>query len=296
MYKSGFVALLGRPNVGKSTLLNAVLGRKIAIATPKPQTTRNRIMGVVHGPNSQVVLVDTPGVHKASHKLGERMNQTSRSASRDVDLLWHIVDISKPPTEEDQWVAGLCRTARVPAWLIGNKSDLVLNVQGRFDPYLALAPYARHYAVSSLNEVGIERLLSETVDVLPEGAPYFPEDMVTDQTEDFYVSEVIREKILQAARDEVPYSVAVMVEERVLRSPQMMYIRAVAYVERETQKAILIGRGGHMLKAIGRSARSDLEEYYGHQVFLDLWVKVRARWRNEEDWLRRLGYREPERS
>ncbi|MDA8192603.1 MAG: GTPase Era [Thermaerobacter sp.] len=296
VYKAGFVALLGRPNVGKSTLLNALLGRKIAITTPKPQTTRNRIMGVIHRPDAQLVLVDTPGVHKALHKLGERMNKTSRSASRDVDLIWHLVDVSRPPSEEDQWVAGLCRSAAIPAWLLANKCDLVQNLAGRVEPYLALAPYARHFVVSAFYEQGLDPLRDAVFDVLPEGSPYFPEEMVTDQSEDFYVSEIIREKILDATRDEVPYAVAVMVDERVARSSRLTFIRATAYVERDTQKAIVIGSGGRMLKAIGQAARAELEAYYGHQVFLDLWVKVRPRWRNEDEWLRRLGFREPGRS
>lgn len=296
MYRSGFVALVGRPNVGKSTLLNALLGRKVAIATPKPQTTRNRIMGVIHRPDAQLVVVDTPGVHKALHKLGEQMNKTARQVIRHVDLIWHLVDISRPPTEEDRWVAAMCRQASAPVWLIGNKSDLVEHVQGRFAPYLALAPYQKQWAVSALTEKGCRELADAAMDMLPEGVPYFPEDMVTDQSEDFYVSEIIREKVLAVTRDEVPYSVAVVIEERTPRSPQLTYIRATIYVERESQKAIIIGQGGAMLKQIGRMSREELEQYYGHRVYLDLWVKVRARWRDQEDWLRRLGYGDAERT
>ena len=295
-YRSGFVALLGRPNVGKSTLLNALLGRKVAITTDKPQTTRNRIHGILHRPDAQLVLVDTPGVHKAHNLLGQRMMKASKRAAGDVDLLWHIVDISKPPKEEDQWVASMCQKAGIPTWLIGNKEDLVEHVEGRVDPYLALMPYSRYFLVSATRETGIETLTDQAFDELPEGDPYFPPDMVTDQSEDFYVGEIIREKALELTREEIPHSLAVVVEERTARSAELTYVRATLYVERPTQKAIVIGQKGQMLKQIGQVARQDLEEYYGHRVFIELWVKVRPRWRSQEQWLSRLGYQDPEKS
>ncbi|AEJ38914.1 Era family GTP-binding protein [Sulfobacillus acidophilus TPY] len=293
-YKAGFVALVGRPNVGKSTLLNALLGRKVAIATPKPQTTRNRIVGIVHRPDGQLILLDTPGIHRAQHKLGQRMNQTARLTAREADLIWHIVDISRPPNEEDRWAASLCRQSQIPTWLIGNKSDLVADAAAGLAPYQELMGYQAHWIISAAHELGLTDLVERTFEVLPEGVPYYPEDMVTDQSEDFYVSEVIREHVLELTREEIPYSVAVVVEERTLRRPDLTYIRATIYVERDGQKAIVIGDGGRMLKQIGERARQDLEEYYRHRVFLDLWVKVREKWRNEESWLRRLGYREPD--
>lgn len=289
-YRSGFVALLGRPNVGKSSLINMLLGRKIAIATMKPQTTRNAIRAILHGPEAQLVLVDTPGIHRAQTKLGERMVKTARAESRDVDGLWHVVDISHPPHEEDAWAARLCKNPDLPAWLIANKADLVMHAQDRLAPYLALAAYTRYFLVSAKTGLGIEDLKREAWQALPEGAPYFPEDMVTDQPEDFYVGEIIREQVLLATRDEVPHSVAVVVEERVPRSPQMMYVRALVVVERESQKAILIGQAGRMLRQIGQASRRELEQYYGHAVYLDLWVKTRRGWRNQDDWLRRFGY------
>lgn len=295
-YRSGFVALLGRPNVGKSTLLNALLGRKVAITTDKPQTTRNRIHGILHRPDAQLILVDTPGVHKAHNLLGQRMMKASKRAAGDVDLLWHIVDISKPPKEEDQWVASMCQKAGIPTWLIGNKEDLVEHVEGRADPYLALMPYARYFLVSATRETGIETLMNQAFDELPEGDPYFPPDMVTDQSEDFYVGEIIREKALELTREEIPHSLAVVVDERTARSAELTYVRATLYVERPTQKAIVIGQKGQMLKQIGQVARQDLEEYYGHRVFIELWVKVRPRWRSQEQWLSRLGYQDPEKS
>ncbi len=295
-YRSGFVALLGRPNVGKSTLLNALLGRKIAITTDKPQTTRNRIQGILHRPDAQLVLVDTPGVHKAHNLLGQRMVKASKRVAGDVDLLWHIVDISKPPKDEDQWVAAMAQKTAIPTWLVANKKDLVEHLEGRVDPYLALMPYAAYFFVSAIEESGTEALVNKAFDELPEGDPYFPPDMVTDQSEDFYVGEIIREKALELTREEIPHSLAVVVEERTARSLALTYVRATLYVERPTQKAIVIGQKGQMLRQIGQVARRDLEEYYGHRVFIELWVKVRPRWRSQEQWLTRLGYQDPEKS
>jgi GTP-binding protein Era len=293
-YRSGFVALVGRPNVGKSTLLNALLGRKVAIATKKPQTTRNRIVGVLHQPDAQVVLVDTPGLHQAQHKLGERMNKTARLSAKDADLIWHIVDLSRAPNQEDRSVARFCRDVKLPVWLVMNKADLVDHVKERWEPYLDLMPYQNRFVVSASRETGLMALTEAAVSAMPEGAPYYPDDMVTDQSEDFYIGEVVREQVLDMTREEIPYSIAVVVDERVKRRDDLTYIRAAIYVERDGQKAILIGEGGRTLKEIGRKARTELEGYYGHQVFLDLWVKTRERWRDQDAWLRRLGYADPE--
>lgn len=293
-YKSGFVALVGRPNVGKSTLLNGLLGRKIAIATKKPQTTRNRIVGVLHRPGVQVVLVDTPGIHQPRHKLGERMNRAAKVSAKDADLVWHIVDVSRPPNVEDRVVADFCRQLAVPIWIILNKADLVERVKERWEPYRALMPYQNYFVVSALRQTGIEPLAQAAMDAMPAGDPYYPEDMVTDQSEDFYIAEVVREQVLETTREEIPYSVAVVVDERIARRSDLTYIRATVLVERDGQKAILIGEGGHMLKDIGRRARLELETYYGHQVYLDLWVKTRERWRDQDAWLKRLGYVDPE--
>ncbi len=293
-YKSGFVALVGRPNVGKSTLLNSLLGRKIAIATKKPQTTRNRIIGVLHRPGSQVVLVDTPGMHQPRHKLGERMNSAAQVSAKDADLVWHIADVSRPPNAEDQAVAAFCRQLAIPTWIILNKADLVSRVKDRWGPYRALMGYQNYFVVSAAQKTGLDALVDATIAAMPVGDPYYPEDMVTDQSEDFYIGEVVREQVLESTREEIPYSVAVVVDERALKRPDLTYIRAAILVERDGQKAILIGEGGRMLKEIGRRARLELEAYYGHQVYLDLWVKTRERWRDQDAWLRRLGYGVPE--
>ncbi len=291
---SGFIALIGRPNVGKSTLLNAILGRKIAIATPKPQTTRISIRGILHSGESELILIDTPGVHRAKHSLDRHLVRGARRAAQAVDGLWHVVDVSRPPREEDGWGADLCRAAGAPIWLVANKSDLVAARNERIEPYRMLAEYERVYAVSALTGTGIDSLLADALAGLPEGVAYFPEEMVTDQTEDTYVAETVREQILLATEDEVPHSVAIVVEERALRPNHTMYIRATVYVERESQKAILIGAGGRMLRRIGEASRRGLEEYYQGRVYLDLWVKVRRHWRDQEEWLRRLGFAQTE--
>jgi GTP-binding protein Era len=292
-FRAGFVALVGRPNVGKSTLLNRLLGRKVAIVAPKPQTTRNRIVGIVHRAEGQLIVVDTPGIHRAQHKLGDRMNQTARLSARDADLLWHVVDISREPNQEDQWAAQVCRQSQVPTWLVANKADLVAE-SGHLAHYRSLMMYRAVYLISALTGAGCADLVDRAFEALPEGVPYYPPEMVTDQAEDFYMGEVIRQHVLELTREEVPYSVAVAVEENVPRRSDLRYVRATIYVERDGQKAILIGEKGRMLKQIGERARVELEQYLGQRVFLDLWVKVREKWRDQEAWLRRLGYRDVE--
>ncbi|CAB1129618.1 maturation of 16S RNA and assembly of 30S ribosomal subunit GTPase [Candidatus Hydrogenisulfobacillus filiaventi] len=293
-FRSGFVALAGRPNVGKSTLLNALVGSKVAIVAPKAQTTRNAIRGILHRPGLQAALVDTPGIHRPLHKLGERMVAQAERALREADLVWHVADLTRDPNEEDQRVAALLARQATPAWLVANKADALepARLAAREQAYAGLMAYRRRFTVSALTGAGLDALLAALAEALPPGPPFFPEDMVTDQAEDFYVAEVIREKVLLAVREEVPHAVAVTVEEKTAKGPDLTYIRAAIYVEREGQKAILIGEGGRMLKSIGQAARLDLEAYFGHRVYLDLWVKVRKHWRNEAGWLRRFGYGE----
>lgn len=289
-FKSGFVALVGRPNVGKSTLLNALLGRKVAIVTDKPQTTRTRIRGILNEPGVQIVLVDTPGMHKPRTRLGQHMVRDVQRAAGDVDLVWQVVDLSRAAGMEDRWVADVVKRAGAPAWLIANKVDLVSDWRTAVAPFRTLAPYAAVYPISAEKGDGLDELKIATLASLPQGPQFFPDDMVTDQAEDFYVAEVIREKVLELTREEVPHAVAVTIEEKALRRPELTYIRANIYVERDTQRGILVGAGGHMMREIGGRARRDLEDYFGHQVFLDLWVKTQKKWRDRDDWLRRLGY------
>lgn len=289
-FKSGFVALIGRPNVGKSTLLNSLLGRKVSIVADKPQTTRNRIRGILNWPEGQLVMVDTPGIHRPTSRLGESMVHVAQAAARDVDLIWHVADLSRRPREEDGWAADLIRRTGIPGWLIANKLDVAAVPEEALAAYSGLAPYQEVFTVSALTGEGVEKLRARVLEVIPEGPQFFPPEMVTDQAEDFYIGEVIREKVLELTREEVPHSVAVTVDEKVHRREDLTYIRATIYVERESQRGILIGEGGRMSREIGRRARTDLEEYFVHQVYLEIWVKAQRHWRDRQEWLRRLGY------
>jgi GTP-binding protein Era len=288
-YKSGFVALLGRPNVGKSTLVNRLAGSRVAAVSPKPQTTRTRIRAIVTTDDAQLVLVDTPGIHRPRTKLGAAMVRTAQLSALDVDNIWHVVDLTREPGPEEQWVASSLQRYDAPVWLVANKVDRVDDWRLKAASFRTLFPYAAVYPISALTGEGVDDLLEEALRALPEGPQLFDADQVTDQAEDFYIAEVVREKVLELTRDEVPHAVAVVVDEKVARRPDLTYIRATLYVERESQRGILVGEGGRMSREIGRRARLDLEEYFGHQVFLEIWVKAEKGWRDREDWLRRFG-------
>ncbi len=294
-YKSGFVALVGRPNVGKSTLLNEVVGSKVAMVTQKPQTTRNGIRGILHTEGAELVLVDTPGMHRPRTRLGRTMVHTAQRAVSDVEIVWQVVDLTRPPNEEDGWTAELARRTPAPIWLVANKQDAVSDWRTALAPYRALAAYQAVYPVSAKTGDGVPELVAAALERLPAGPQFFPDDMVTDQAEDFYVGEVVREHVMLETRQEVPYQVAVQVDEKIRRKPDLTYIRATLLVERDSQRGILVGEGGRMLRAIGSHARTALEEYFGHRVFLDLWVKAAEDWTDRAEWLNRLGYREPKR-
>ena len=294
-YKSGFVALVGRPNVGKSTLLNEVVGSKVAMVTQKLQTTRNGIRGILHTDSAELVLVDTPGMHRPRTRLGRTMVHTAQRAVSDVELVWQVVDLTRSPNEEDGWTAELARRTPAPIWLVANKQDAVNDWRTALAPYRALAAYQAVYPVSAKNGDGVPELVEAALARLPAGPQFFPDDMVTDQAEDFYVGEVVREHVMLETHQEVPYQVAVQVDEKIRRQPDLTYIRATLLVERDSQRGILIGERGRMLRTIGSEARTALEEYFGHRVFLDLWVKAAEDWTDRAEWLNRLGYREPKR-
>jgi GTP-binding protein Era len=292
-YRSGFVAILGRPNVGKSTLLNALLGEKIAIVSPKPQTTRTRILGVLTRPDAQMVFLDTPGWHQPFHKLGEYMVEVVRRAVPDADLLLFLADLTELPRDEDRSLAELLRGAEAPILLVGNKADLLhgRSPDAALAPYRELLPGADALVVSALTGQGLTELQEAVVARLPEGPQYYPPDVVTDQPERVIAAEMVREQVLQHTHQEVPHAVAVDVEEFKERDDGTTYIRAVVYVERDSQKGIVIGQGGAMLKTIGQAARGELERFMEGKVYLDLWVKVRKNWRKKDSDLRWLGYR-----
>jgi GTP-binding protein Era len=296
-FRSGFVALLGRPNVGKSSLCNRLVGEKVAIVSERPQTTRRRVRGVLHLPGAQIVFVDTPGVHRPAHRLGELMMAEARGALEGVDVACLVVDASSPePGPNDRRAAFHVCGAPCPRLLVLNKIDLVPAAAraARLKAYAELAPTQRPFdaavEVSAVTGEGLEDLVRALVARLPEGPPYFPEDTLTDQPEQLLAAELIREQALRLLRDEVPHALAVTVEDWQVRPSGLVYIRATLYVERESQKGIVIGRGGAMLKAIGEGARAEITRRLGSPVYLDLWVKVREGWRDHPASLQALGF------
>ncbi len=297
-HKSGFVAVIGRPNVGKSTLMNTLLGQKVAIVSPKPQTTRHRILGILTRETYQIVFVDTPGIHRPRHKLGEYMVSTAESAIPDADVVLFMVDVSVPPGDGDRYIARLVEQRREDSSLVLalNKMDLLKpeNVQAHCEAYWELVGIDQEddnwMMTIATTGANLDKLLDLIVDALPEGPRYYPGDQITDQTERQIAAELIREQVLRLTRQEVPHSVAVVVEEFKARSDTLTYVSATVHVERDSQKGIIIGKKGSMLHDIGAAARPQIERMTGGQIYLDLWVKVGKGWRKDEHQLRRLGY------
>jgi len=294
-HRSGFVSVVGRPNVGKSTLLNAYLGQKVAIVSPKPQTTRRRILGILTQERAQVIFVDTPGIHQPFHKLGESMVRTAVEAIPDADVLLWLVEGTEAPTDEDRQIAELIQEhgQGIPLILGLNKSDLVAEPERpqRLQAYLELVQPVAYTFVSATAGENREHLLDLIVEHLPVGPRFYPEDQVTDQTERVIAAELVREQVLSHTHQEVPHSTEVIVDEFKVRTAELTYIRATIYVERDSQKGILLGRGGQMIKSISQAARLQIEQLLGTRVYLDLRVKVWPKWRQNEADLRRLGYR-----
>jgi GTP-binding protein Era len=291
---SGYVAVVGKPNVGKSTLMNRILGEKIAIVSPKPQTTRLRQLGIYTAPDVQAIFVDTPGIHQPRHKLGKFMVEVARAALNDADVILFVCDLVTLPDDDDARAAAMIREAvKVPVVLALNKLDLLKpdQVIPHIEAYRALMPEADWESLSAANGDGVPALLRRVIEKLPPGPLYYPEDQLSTTALRDIAAEIVREKVLLNLEQEVPHSVAVEVEEFAERSPTLTYIRVVIYVERESQKGILIGRGGAMLKKIGSEARAELEQLLGTQVYLEPWVKVLKNWRQDEALLARLGYK-----
>jgi GTPase len=292
-HKSGFVSIIGRPNAGKSTLLNALVGARLAIVSDKPQTTRTNIQGVLTTPDAQVVFLDTPGVHRSGSLLDRRMLDDIRTALDQRDLLILITDASKPFRKEDEQAVDLVKKREAPVILALNKIDR-LPEKARLLPlierYRSLNDFADYVPLSAATGEGVDTLRQAILDRLPEGPPQFPEDYVTDQPERFMAAEIIREKVLAATREEVPHSTAVTVD-RWEEKPNLTHISSTVYVERTGQKAIIIGSAGAMLKKIGTDARHDIEQLIGRKVFLELFVKVQPNWQQNPGFLNELDWR-----
>lgn len=289
--KSGFVALIGRPNAGKSTLLNALLNQKIAIISPKPQTTRNAIRGIRTDEDSQIVFVDTPGIHKPHHVLGANMNKEALANAGGVDVVYYLVDASVPFGSGDEYVLNALKQNRLPVFLLLNKIDL-LNKDELMELLIAWSKrfdFKEIFPVSAKEEDNLDALLSVTKNYLEDGIQYYPSDQVCDYPEQFIMAEIIREKVLLNTEEEVPHSVAVVIE-RIRRKRDALIINAMILVERDSQKGIIIGKQGQMIRRIGMEARKELEEILGSRLFLELFVRVEKDWRNKENKLRQLGY------
>jgi len=292
-FKSGFVSILGRPNVGKSTLFNRLLGDKIAIVSEKPQTTRNRILGIKNVEEGQLIFLDTPGIHHGRSELNQRMVRTAIASGRDADVLLFLIEAIHPHVEEDrEMIKSLTGSQGVP-FLVINKIDRVIRsgLLPVMDQYRNFFPFREIIPISAITGDGIGILFDEILKVLPESPPYYPEDMITDQTERFWVSEIIREKVIHQSYQEIPFSTAVSIEEfKEHPERNLVVIKGTIHVERDSQKKILIGKGGQKLKKIGEAARKEVEALLGTRVFLELWVNVEKNWTQDPRTLNRLGY------
>lgn len=304
-FRSGFVALVGRPNVGKSTLINQFVGQKVAIVSDKPQTTRNRVQAVLTLPKAQIVFLDTPGIHKPRHRLGERMVRAAQQAWKEVDAVAFLIDGAAGVGPGDRFIAADLARIKTPVVLVVNKID---EAEGTGDEIVARCVaelnkgvgenshklrFESTWAISALKGDGVEALRDSLVALLPEGPKYYPDDWVTDHPERFIIGELVREKILHHTRDEVPHAIAVYVERIAPRESQdIVDVDATIYVERDSQRGIIIGKGGAMLKRVGTEARAEIEALLGSSINLQLWVKVKKDWRNVEGSLQEFGYRD----
>lgn len=296
-FHSGFISIIGRPNVGKSTLLNRFVGQKIAIMSDKPQTTRNKVQGVVTTDESQMIFIDTPGIHKPRHKLGNFMMKVALNALKEVDLILFMVNAEEGFGKGEELIVEKLKDVKTPVFLVINKIDQVHPdmLLPYIERYEKRFPFAEIIPVSALEGNNVDHLLSNIKEYLPEGPQYYPADQITDHPERFIISEMIREKVLHLTREEIPHSLAVVIDKIEKEDEkELIHIMATIVVERDSQKGIVIGKQGALLKEVGKRAREDIERLLGSKVFLELWVKVQKDWRNKALHLRDFGFREEE--
>lgn len=294
-FKSGFVAIIGRPNVGKSTLLNQILKHKVAIVTPKAQTTRNRIQGIYTTSNEQIIFVDTPGIHLSKHQLGKNMNEIALSSMEGMDILLYLVEANYPLGKGDQAIIDAFKKVKCPIILVINKVDLIKDendLKANIESYQKAYPFDGGITISATESFNLDKLLTMIINRLPEGPMYYPEDQLLDQPERFVVAEIIREKVLLKTEEEVPHSVAVVIEKFKPNEKHvnLIDIHATIIVERTSQKKIIIGSKGQKIKEIGTLARKDIVDFLGNKIYLELFVKVEPNWRNKKPNLREYGY------
>ncbi len=297
-YKSGFISIIGRPNVGKSTFLNRVIGQKIAIMSDKPQTTRNKVQGVLTTDDSQMIFIDTPGIHKPKHKLGDFMLKVSKNTLREVDVIMFMVNAEQKLGKGDEFILEMLAGNPTPVFLVINKIDAIHpdELMGIIESYKERYDFAEIVPISALQRNNVENLLVTLAKYLPEGPQYYPADQVTDHPERFIISELIREKVLHLTREEIPHSIAVVIDKirRDEENEDKIHVAATIIVERDSQKGIVIGKRGALLKEVGTRARKDIEMLLGSKVYLELWVKVQKDWRNKATHLRDFGFRDDE--
>ncbi|MBZ8175745.1 GTPase Era [Staphylococcus delphini] len=295
-YKSGFVTIIGRPNVGKSTFVNRVIGHKIAIMSDKAQTTRNKIQGVMTQQDAQIVFLDTPGIHKPKHKLGDYMMKVAKNTLSEIDAVMFMVNVNEEIGRGDAYIMEMLKTVKTPVFLVLNKIDLVHPdaLMPRIEQYQRYMDFAEIIPISALEGHNVDHFINVLKSYLPEGPQYYPDGQISDHPEQFVVSELIREKILQTTSEEIPHAIGVNVERMTQESEDRVHIEAVIYVERDSQKGIVIGKGGKKLKEVGKRARLDIEHLLGSKVYLDLWVKVQKDWRNKSSFIKQMGYVEDE--
>ncbi|CAG9978103.1 TPA: GTPase Era [Staphylococcus aureus] len=291
-HKSGFVSIIGRPNVGKSTFVNRVIGHKIAIMSDKAQTTRNKIQGVMTRDDAQIIFIDTPGIHKPKHKLGDYMMKVAKNTLSEIDAIMFMVNANEEIGRGDEYIIEMLKNVKTPVFLVLNKIDLVYpdELMPKIEEYQSYMDFTEIVPISALEGLNVDHFIDVLKTYLPEGPKYYPDDQISDHPEQFVVGEIIREKILHLTSEEIPHAIGVNVDRMVKESEDRVHIEATIYVERDSQKGIVIGKGGKKLKEVGKRARRDIEMLLGSKVYLELWVKVQRDWRNKVNFIRQIGY------